>query len=62
MEKKLALTVHEAAGLLGISDNKAYDLVATKALPSIRFSERVIRIPRIALEKMLADASQEGSK
>ncbi|MCZ7576347.1 MAG: helix-turn-helix domain-containing protein [Dehalococcoidia bacterium] len=43
------LTVPEAAQLLRISRNLAYELVARQQLPSVRLG-RVIRIPRTALE------------
>ena len=43
------LTVHEAAALLRISRNLAYELVARGELPAIR-PGRVIRVPRAALE------------
>lgn len=43
------LTVPEAARILRISRNLAYELVARNELPSIRLG-RVIRIPRAALD------------
>ncbi len=49
----LILTVQEAAELLRISRNLAYDLVAQGSLPHIRLG-RVIRIPRHGLEVWLA--------
>ena len=45
----LLLTVQEAAALLRISPNLAYELVAQGRLPHIRLG-RVIRIPRHGLE------------
>ena len=45
----LLLTVKEAAKLLLISRNLAYELVAQGRLPHVRLG-RVIRIPRHALE------------
>ncbi len=45
----LLLTVREAAELLRISRNLAYELVAQRRLPHVRLG-RVIRIPRHALE------------
>ena len=51
--ERLCLTVPEAAGMLGISRNFAYDLVKQKQLPVIKFGKRIL-IPRVALLKMLA--------
>ncbi len=55
------LTVPEAAKLLRISRNLAYELVARHELPSIRFG-RVIRVPRSALECWLRDTAVTSSK
>ena len=48
----MLLTVREAAGLLRISRNLAYELVARGEIPSIRLG-RVIRVPRTALDQWL---------
>lgn len=42
----------EAAALLGISRNLAYELVARKELPSVRLGRRVL-VPRRALDRLL---------
>lgn len=55
IEKRLCLTVPEAAERLGISRNFAYELVKRGELPSIRFGKRIL-IPKIALENKLAEA------
>jgi excisionase family DNA binding protein len=52
IEKRLCITVPEAAEMLGISRNFAYDLVKQKQLPVVKFGKRLL-IPRVALEKML---------
>lgn len=51
-EKRLCITVPEAAEMLGISRNFAYELVKQKQLPVVKFGKRLL-IPRIALEKIL---------
>jgi len=53
IEKRLCITVPEAAAMLGISRNFAYELVKQKKLPVVQFGKRLL-IPRVALEKMLA--------
>ncbi len=50
--ERLCLTVPEAAAMLGISRNFAYELVKQQQLPVIRFGKRLL-IPRAALAKML---------
>lgn len=50
--EKLCYTVPEAAAMLGLSRNFAYELVKQKQLPVVKFGKRLL-IPRIALEKML---------
>ena len=52
LDKRLCITVPEAAEMLGISRNFAYELVEQKQLPVIKFGKRLL-IPRLALEKML---------
>ena len=52
IDKRLCLTVPEAAEMLGISRNFAYELVKQGQIPVIRFGKRIL-IPKIALEKML---------
>jgi excisionase family DNA binding protein len=49
---RLALTVTETAGLLGISRAFAYELVARDELPSIRLGRRLV-VPKVALLEML---------
>ncbi len=52
----ILLTVREAAGLLRISRNLAYELVARGEIPSIRLG-RVIRVPKTALDQWLEAGS-----
>jgi excisionase family DNA binding protein len=56
-EQRLCLNVPEAAKLLGISRGLAYELARSGQLPAVRFGHRIL-IPRIALEKMLAQSNQ----
>ncbi len=46
------LTVREAAAVLRISRNLAYELVARGEIPAVRLG-RVIRVPRTALDHWL---------
>ena len=55
------LTVPEAAKLLRIGRNLAYDLVARGEIPSVRLG-RVIRVPRTALEQWLESPSHADGK
>ena len=56
--EKLVLTVKQAAEILGISRPTAYEAIQTGEIPHIRIGRRIL-VPRLALEKMLANA---GSK
>ena len=51
--KPIMLTVREAAGLLRISPNLAYELVAQGRLPHVRLGRRIL-IPRRGLEEWIA--------
>lgn len=53
MERQ-TLTVEEAAKVLGIGRNSAYEAVRRGELPVIRIGRRYI-VPRIALERMLTE-------
>jgi len=50
--KRVCISVPEAAVMLGISRNFAYELVKQKKLPVVKFGKRLL-IPRVQLEKML---------
>ncbi len=50
----LALTVEQAAKLLNISRNLAYDLVRQGVIPSLRLG-RIIRISRSRLEEWMVE-------
>ena len=52
---KLTVTVEEAARLLGIGRNSAYEAVRRGEIPAIRIGKRFV-VPRVALERMLSDA------
>jgi excisionase family DNA binding protein len=51
----LALSVKEAAKILGLSRASAYEAVRTGQIPSLRFGRRIV-VPRAALDKMLSQA------
>ena len=57
-DKRLCITVPEAAGMLGISRNFAYELVKRRELPVLKFGKRLL-IPRVALEKMLEKGGEQ---
>ena len=48
------LTVEEAATLLGIGRNSAYQAIARGELPALRFGRRLL-IPRAALDRLLTN-------
>ena len=55
-DRRLSLTVMEAAEVLGISRTLAYELVARGELPSLRMGRRIV-VPRRALESLLEPPS-----
>ena len=50
----LLISVDEAAKLLGVSRNLAYDLVRQGRLPHVRLGRRIL-VPRFGLEQWLAN-------
>ena len=59
IEKRLCITVPEAAEMLGISRNFAYELVKQGQIPVIRFGKRLL-IPKVGLERMLEKGVENG--
>ncbi len=51
----LTLSVTQAARILGVGRNTAYEAVRTGAIPSIRVGRRVL-VPKAALERLLVNA------
>ena len=51
-DKRLVLTVSEAAKLLGISRGLAYEAVRLGQIPSLRIGRRIV-VPRAAFLKLL---------
>jgi len=56
-EKRLTFTVVEAATLLGIGRNSAYEAIKAGILPSVQIGRRIL-IPRAALEQFLLKVGQ----
>jgi excisionase family DNA binding protein len=48
------LTVPEAAKVLGIGRNQAYEAARRRQLPTIRIGKRLL-VPRAALERLLGE-------
>ena len=55
---RLCISVPEAAEMLGISRNFAYELAKRGELPIMQFGKRKL-IPRAALEKMLEEGARQ---
>jgi excisionase family DNA binding protein len=60
-EAPCTYSVPEAGRLLGLSRNAAYDAARRHEIPCLRFG-RKLRVPRVALEKMLADVKCSGRR
>lgn len=57
--ERLTLTVEEVAHLLGISRGLAYELARSGRLPVVRLGRRLL-VPKVALERMLAQTKTSG--
>jgi len=53
-DKRMTLTIEEAAKVLGIGRNLCYDRVKTGEIPVIKIGRRLL-VLRSALEKLLAN-------
>jgi excisionase family DNA binding protein len=58
-ENKLIYSVIEMAELLGIGRSKAYELVRSGTIPSLRLGRRII-IPKLALSRFLAECAHQN--
>ena len=58
VSERLCLSVPEAAVLLGISRNLAYEMAKQGQLPVVKFGRRLL-VPKVALEKMLSEYSSK---
>ena len=58
-ENKLVYSVIEMAELLGIGRSKAYELVRSRTIPSLRLGRRMV-IPKLALSRLLAECAHQN--
>lgn len=56
------MTVAEAARVLGIGRQTAYDLVRRGELPALRLGKRRLVVPKVALERLLATAGKDQTR
>lgn len=55
--KAITYRIEEAAKLLGIGRNTAYEAARTGQLPTVRLGKRLV-VPKAALEKLLSGQPQ----
>ena len=61
-DRRLVLNVQQAAKMLGIGRNQAYEAARRGQIPTVRIGKRIL-VPKAALERMLTDAGQsKGTK
>jgi excisionase family DNA binding protein len=60
MDDREVLKVEEAAALMRVTKNTAYELIAKGEIPSVRLG-RLIRVPRRALLAMLEGKGGDAS-
>ena len=53
-QKKLTITVPEAARMLGISRGLAYEMARGGTIPVLRFGRRMV-VPWVAIERLLQE-------
>ena len=58
-EDKLAYSVIEMANLLGIGRSKAYELVRSGTIPSLRLGKRIV-VPKVALSRFLSECAHQN--
>lgn len=56
--EKPALSVPEAAQILGISRSLAYEAVKNGQIPTLKMGVRRIIVPTVAIERMLEQAAK----
>jgi excisionase family DNA binding protein len=54
--ERQTLKIEEAAKILGIARNTAYDAVKTGQLPTIKIGKRLL-VPKVALDRLLENAA-----
>ena len=59
-EDKLTYSVTEMADLLGIGRSKAYELVRSGTIPSLRLGRRIV-VPKLALSRFLAECAHQNA-
>jgi len=57
--KAATVNIPDAAEILGIGRQTAYDLARQGKLPVLRLGKRLV-VPKVALERMLADAGKSS--
>ena len=55
------VTVEEAATILGVDRNKAYEAARSGEIPTIRIGKRLL-VPRAALERLLAVGANRSAR
>ena len=58
-EDTLVYSVTELVKLLGIGRSKAYELVRSGTIPSLRLGRRIV-IPKLALSRFLAECAHQN--
>jgi len=59
-EDKLVYSVIEMAALLGIGRSKAYELIRSGTIPSLKLGRRIV-IPKLALSQFLAECAYQNA-
>jgi excisionase family DNA binding protein len=60
MEERVLLRADEVRAMLGIGRSKVFEMMASGELPVVRMG-RLVRVPRHALERWIAERSAVGA-
>jgi excisionase family DNA binding protein len=60
MEQRLVYSIEEAAKLLKIGRNSAYEAAKTGDLPTVRIG-RLLRVPKVALDRFLEASTRAAT-
>lgn len=61
MANRKTYTVEEAAEVLGLSRNSAYEGIRSGDIPAIRVGRRLL-IPKVALDRLLREGAENGNE
>lgn len=56
--ERLLLSIAETCHALGIGRSKVWELIGRGELPTVRIGTRIVRVPRTAIDKFIAEHTE----